>query len=81
MDTLVDCSEFEINRHVLARGDELNFPAQQTPHLLSLVKGAIQEDSTGESYSRGHNLLVPYAADCSFHAAEPTTLLVTKPRF
>ena len=81
VDTLVDCSEFVINRHVLAPGDELNFPARQTPHLLSLVKGAIQEDSTGETYSRGHNLLVPYAADCHFQAVEQATLLVTKPRF
>ena len=80
-EVLVDCSEFSIIRHVLQSGDRMTFPANQSAHLFNIIKGSMQDESTGETYEKGQNLLLPFAAECHFRATQDATVLVTQPKF
>lgn len=78
-DPLVDCPEFNIVRKVLKKGSSLIFPTNQSLHLLSIVSGSLVEQATNIEFSKGDNLLLPYAADCQFYVKEDASFLVTKP--
>ncbi len=74
MVVLAECAEFRILRHELARGETLAFKGGQAC-LVSVTKG--QLSAGGAKMDRGSNVLVPYAGDFSFVAAEDSTVLVT----
>jgi len=78
---LVDCSEFSITHHVLQPGDTLSFPADQSLHLLHLISGTLTETQGGQTIHKGENLLLPYAAECTFTSIKESTLLITLPHW
>lgn len=80
---LAECAEFRITRRQLAAGERLRFAAREQPRILSVVEGALQWANAAENTVHlgalkcGDNILLPYAADFAFAAAEKATLLVT----
>jgi mannose-6-phosphate isomerase len=75
---LADCAEFRIRRLPLARRARLAFAAGQQPRLLHVIAGHIQETITSEELGRGDNILLPFAGEFVFTAAEDSLLLVTE---
>jgi mannose-6-phosphate isomerase len=73
---LADCDEFRLRRLEVARGQSLEFGADEEPRILSIVEGALQE-SDGTSVNRGDNLILPYAGASSWKATEDAVVLVT----
>ena len=75
---LADCAEFRIRRVPLARGAGLVFDAGQQPRLLHVVRGRLKETATAGMLASGDNVLLPYAGQSAFTAAEDSLLLVTE---
>lgn len=73
---LAECAEFRIRRVLLDRGEKLSFAAGEQPRILSVASGALA--SKAGALKRGDNVLLPYAGDFTFEAAEASILLVTE---
>jgi mannose-6-phosphate isomerase len=72
---LVDDEVFHLERRHLEGGEVIEFPAGQSPVILSVVAGSLR--AGGDLITRGANLLLPYAEDHRFMAEGATTVLVT----
>jgi mannose-6-phosphate isomerase len=72
---LADCAEFRITRHRLARGAQLHFAAGEQARLLSVTGGGV--NAGGSAFTRGDNMLLPFAGEFTFSAQEDATVLVT----
>lgn len=83
---IADCSEFRIRRCVLGSGERVHVRAGEQPRLLSVVSGAVRAvpESAGTrapfspNFVRGENILLPFAASCTFRAESTTILLITE---
>jgi mannose-6-phosphate isomerase len=73
---LADAEPFRLTRRALDPRESLAFAANEQPHVLSVVSGALEETSDGP-LRRGENVLLPFAEAFTFTATEPATVLIT----
>lgn len=73
---LADSEEFRLRRLELGAGAGLSFAAGEEPRILSLVEGRLRAPD-GAVFTRGANLLLPYAAESRWEAMEEAVVLVT----
>lgn len=83
MQVLAECREFRITRRRLRSDEMLSFQAGQEPRIVSVVNGSLERSGVDgdapEVISRGENVLLPYAGDFEFTAADgDATVLVTE---
>jgi mannose-6-phosphate isomerase len=74
---LADVPEFRIRHVPLATGETLRFVANEQPRILSVVEGKLRSAAGGE-LTRGDNIVVPFAGEFRFTAAEESLVLVTE---
>jgi mannose-6-phosphate isomerase len=74
---IADAREFRIRRVPLAERAELTFEAGEQPRILSVVEGRLVTPS-GETLTRGDNVIIPYSVKNSFIAQVDTLALVTE---
>jgi len=61
----------------LAAGGTLTFDAGEKPRILSVVEGSIVTPS-GETLTRGDNVILPYSVKNSFNSLVDSLVLVTE---
>lgn len=74
---IADAREFRIRRVPVAARGELTFEAGEQPRILSVVEGSLVSPS-GETLTRGDNVIIPYSVKNSFIAQTDTLALVTE---
>lgn len=74
---IADAREFRIRRVPLEERAELTFEAGEQARILSVVEGQLVTP-TGEVFSRGDNIILPYSVKNTFIAQGPTLALVTE---
>jgi mannose-6-phosphate isomerase len=74
---IADAREFRIRRVPLAERAELTFEAGEQPRILSVVEGRLVAPS-GETLTRGDNVIIPYSVKNSFIAQTDALALVTE---
>jgi mannose-6-phosphate isomerase len=74
---IADAREFRIRRVPLAERAELTFEAGEQPRILSVVEGRLVTPS-GETLTRGDNVIIPYSVKNSFIAQTDALALVTE---
>lgn len=80
---LAECPEFRITRRQLAAGEALHFAAREQPRILSVVEGGLRAANAdvgnlaAGTLGCGDNVLLPYATEFTFAAAEKATVLIT----
>ena len=75
---IADCIPFRIRQINLARGQTLKFRAREQPRIISVVAGALYLAETREPIIMSENVLVPYNAQITVEASEPSTVLITE---
>jgi len=78
LDVLARCREFVIRRERLKAGAKVSVAANQEARILSVVEGSLVEESAGDTFHLGQNLLLPYAANLSFVAKTDSVVLITE---
>jgi mannose-6-phosphate isomerase len=77
MQVLAECREFRITRRRLRSDETISFARDQEPRIVSVVNGSLEQVGQGV-IARGENVLLPYAGDFEFTAADgDATVLVT----
>lgn len=79
VEELAESEEFRITQHLLETGSTLHFQSGESMRLLHLVIGSLKSMPDGLTYTKGDNLVLPYAAECQFQATEKSTVLITHP--
>ncbi|MFA6289316.1 MAG: type I phosphomannose isomerase catalytic subunit [Opitutaceae bacterium] len=74
---IADAKEFRIRRVPLAAGETLDFGAGEKPRILSVVEGRLVTPS-GETLTRGDNVILTYSVKNSFNAEVGSLVLVTE---
>jgi mannose-6-phosphate isomerase len=76
---IADCPEFLIRRVPLAKDEKLFIAAGEQPRLLSVVAGSLRvAGSSGETFVRGDNALLPRAGAFTFEALSGAIALITE---
>lgn len=73
---LAECAEFRLRQRNLATGEQIE-GNQAQPMILSLVSGELMNEQTGQRYSVGTNLLLPWAWEGTLSATSKSTVLLT----
>ncbi|NDY95300.1 type I phosphomannose isomerase catalytic subunit [Wenzhouxiangella limi] len=60
---LAECPQFRIRQRQFVEGERFGPPRAREPMILSVVEGELREGESGEVYTAGANLLLPYAWD------------------
>ncbi|NDV62257.1 mannose-6-phosphate isomerase [Puniceicoccales bacterium CK1056] len=73
---LADSEEFRLRRLELKPGEELFFPANEEPRILSVAEGKLVAGD-GNAVTRGDNIILPYSGESSWKAETASVVLVT----
>ena len=76
--TLAKSDVFNLFRLNVAAGEKIAFPAEDEPRILSVVRGTLHDERTGEWLTTGDNALLPYAGAVELVAQDATVALVTE---
>lgn len=75
--TVAECAPFRLRRINLEAGQSISLPANQEPRIISIVRGALRDETSQHSYTFSENILVPYSRETILTAPRPASILVT----